>query len=199
MRIAGLDLSLTGLGAVVVPADWDLSFSRVARASFGLTFDKKATEREITDRLILLSHDITVWLDRQKATHVFVESLPTGRAFNLGPLAELRGVVRVELRRKLGLDVVIANQTSVRFLLLGALPGKTGVGPGAKKFNRKAAVQEVLLASGANFEDGDQGDAFAAANWGMEQLGVPHLARLLFPNGLPKPERKPRARKAAAA
>lgn len=197
MRIAGLDLSLTGLGAVVVPGDWDLDFGRVARASFGVRLSETATEREITDRLTCLSHDITVWLEREKATHVFVESLPTGRAFNLGPLAELRGVVRVELRRKLGLDVAIANQTSVRFLLLGALPKKIGTGTEAKKFNRKAAVQEALLASGSNFEDGDQGDAFAAANWGMAELGVPHLARLLFPNGLPKPERK-RVRKAAA-
>jgi hypothetical protein len=198
VRVAGLDLSLTGLGAVVVPGDWDLDFGRVARASFGVPLSERATEREITDRLTCLSHDITVWLEREKATHVYVESLPTGRAFNLGPLAELRGVVRVQLRRKLGLDVAIANQTSVRFLLLGALPKKIGSGAEAKTFNRKAAVQEALLASGSNFEDGDQGDAFAAANWGMAELGVPHLQELLFKFDAPK-VKKPRAKKAVAA
>lgn len=186
MKIAGLDLSLSGLGAVVVPAEWDLSFRRIARASFGQSLPKKATEREITDRLIDLSHDITVWLRRENATHVYVESLPTQRAWHLGPLAELRGVVRTALRRELGLDIVIANQTSVRHLLLGGLP---------KGLDRKAAIKEALAANGANFDDHDQRDAFVVANWGMRELGVPHLQELLMPMKAPK---KPRARKAAA-
>lgn len=189
MRIAGLDLSLSGLGAVVVPGDWDSSFRRVSRASFGQSLPKKASEREITDRLILLSHDITVWLEREKATHVYVESLPTQRAWHLGPLAELRGVVRYMLRTRLGLDIAIANQTSVRHLLLGGLP---------KGLDRKAAVKEALNAAGATFDDHDQRDAFVVANWGMRELGVPHLQELLMPMKVKKAT-KPRARKAAAA
>lgn len=195
MRIAGLDLSLSGLGAVVVPGDWDFTFSRIAFTSFGVSLPKKATEREITDRLLLLSHDVTVWLGREKATHVYVESLPTQRAYQLVPLAELRCAVRLELRRKLAIDIDVANQTSARYLFLGGLPKKT---PAGDKFDKKAAIAEMLKARGARFEDLDQGDAFVVANWGMAALGVPHLKHTLFDPNAPK-AKKPRARKAAAA
>lgn len=194
MRIAGLDLSLSGLGAVVVPGDWDLSFDRVARNSFGMSLKKTATQREITDRLMLLSHDITVWLGREKATHAYVESLPTQRAFQLVPLAELRCAVRLSLRKELGIDIDLANQTSARHLFLGGLPKKTADGD---KFDRKAAIKEALKARGGVFRDLDQCDAFVAANWGMSQLGVPHLQETLFSFDAPKPKRA-RARKAAA-
>ena len=194
MRIAGLDLSLEGLGVVVVPASWDYEFRCVTSASFGVELEKKASQREITDRLLLLSDDLTVWLDRQKATHVFVESLPT-QAFNIAPLAELRCAVRLSLRRKLAIDIEIANQTSARHLFLGGLPKTT---PSGEKFNKKAAIDEALKAKGARFRDLDQSDAFVVANFGLAALGAPHLKHLLFDPNEPK-AKKPRARKAAAA
>lgn len=185
IRAAGIDLSLTGTGAVVVPGTWDRDWRRVLRLSFGRA--RVSGAREVTHRLRDVSRDVCRWLSDAGATHVFVEDLPTRAAFNIVPLAELRGVFRCELLERLGLDPTFVNQSSARKLLLGKLPQK----------DRKAHVVEALKAAGASFDDADQFDAFATVNAGLPALGVPHLQELLFPFDAPK-AKTPRARKAAA-
>ena len=77
------------------------------------------------------------------------------------------------------------NQSSARKTLLGKLPQK----------DRKQHVIEALKAAGADFEDGDQFDAFCAMNARLAELGIPHFQELLFPFDVKKPKR---ARKVAA-
>lgn len=184
---AGVDLSLTGTGVVALKGDWDRDWRRVERASFGRSLPKSASIREITHRLRDVSRDVVRWIVGQAATHVFVEDALTHAAFNIVPLAELRGAFRVLLLEQAGIDPVFVNQSSARKTLLGKLPSK----------DRKAHVIEALKAAGADFEDGDQFDAFCAVNGKLEQLGVPHLQELLFKFDEPKAKR-PRARKVAA-
>lgn len=186
IKAAGIDLSLTGTGTVLVPGPWDLRWHAVERASFGRSLPKSASVREVTHRLRDVTRDVVRWLIRLGATHVFVEDALTHAAFNIVPLAELRGHFRVELLEQAGLDAVFVNQSSARKKLLGKLPPK----------DRKAHVIEALKAAGADFDDGDQFDAFVAVNAGLEDLGIPHLQELLQPFEVKKPKR---ARKAAAA
>lgn len=186
IKPGGFDLSLTGTGAVAVPATWDREWRRVERASFGVKLAKGASVREVTRRIDDLALDLCRWILRVGVTHVYVEDLPTHAAFNIVPLAELRGHFRVVLLRETGLDVEFVNQSNARKILLGKLPQK----------DRKAHVVEALKAAGADFDDSDQFDAFAAVNARLEQHGIPHFQELLFPFDAPKPKR---ARKAVAA
>lgn len=193
IRAAGIDLSLTGTGAVVVPGSWDRDWRRIARASFGVSLEqkklkRKPTVREITHRLKDVSRDVVRWIVREQVTHVFVEDALTHGAFNLVPLAELRGAFRIELLEAAGLDPVFVNQANSRWFLLGKLPPD----------KRKEAVVLALREAGADFEDDDQFDGFVAANRHLEELGIPHLQELRQPFEVKK-AKKPRARKAAAA
>lgn len=190
IKAAGIDLSLTGTGAVIVPGDWDRTWRRVRRMSFGVDLSaaklkRKPTTREITHRIRDISADVARWLIRHEATHAFVEDALTHEAWNLVPLAELRGHFRVVLLEQTGLDPVFVNQASSRKFLLGKLPQK----------DRKAAVVAALRTMGADFEDEDQFDAFTAVNAHLEELGVPHFQELAQPFEV----KKPRTRKAAAA
>jgi hypothetical protein len=109
---------------------------------------------------------------RHGATHVYVEDLPPhAKGFSMVPLAELRGVFRLELLDQAGLDPVFVNQSSARKHLLGKLPQR----------DRKASVIAALKAAGADFDDGDQYDAFSTVNLHLEALGVPHLQELAGP------------------
>jgi Holliday junction resolvasome RuvABC endonuclease subunit len=180
MRIAGLDLSLQGLGAVVVDAKWDLRFDTVERASFGVPLRKDATTREVTDRLRALCLDVRVWLIRMGATHVVAEDLPPhAKGFSMVPLAELRGALRLELLREANLDLQFVNQSRARKILLGKLPPK----------DRKKHVVEALKAAGAGFDDADQADAFCTVNAVLDGFEIPHLHNLLWASE-PKPNRR---------
>lgn len=186
IRAAGIDLSLTGTGSVLVPGSWDRDWRRIARASFGVPTARST--REVTHRLRDISRDVVRWIAHQQATHVFVEDALTHGAFNLVKLAELRGVFRVELLEKTGLDPVFVNQASSRKFLLGKLPPD----------KRKEAVVAALREAGGDFDDDDQFDAFVAVNAHLEELGIPHLQELRQPFEVAKPKKR-RARKAAAA
>ena len=193
IKAAGIDLSLTGTGSVGVPGDWGLDWRRITRASHGVSLDhrtlkRKPTTREITHRLRDVSRDVVRWVLREGITHVFVEDALTHGAWNLVPLAEMRGVFRVELLEQTGLDPVFVNQANSRKFLLGKLPPK----------DRKEVVVAELRKAGADFEDGDQFDAFVAVNRHLEDLGAAHLQELRQPFEVVK-AKKPRARKAAAA
>lgn len=178
MIIAGLDISLTGLGAVAVPSGWDLDWRRVERVSFGVPLPKGASTREVTARLRDLARDVRAWLIRVGATHVVAEDLPPhAKGFSMVPLAELRGVLRLELLDQCGLDLQFVNQSTARKLLLGKLPAK----------NRKQHVVEALEAAGADFADADQADAFCTVNAVLDSFEIPHLHNLLW---LPEPTRQ---------
>lgn len=181
--IAGLDISLTGLGAVAVPSGWDLDWRRVERISFGVSLHKGASTRDVTNRLRDIARDVRVWLIRVGASAVVAEDLPPQRAFSTVPLAELRGVLRLELLDQAGLDLQFVNQSTARKVLLGRLPAK----------ERKAHVVQALRAAGADFADADQCDAFCTVNAVLDQFEVPRLSNLLW-----EPEAKRQKRRRAA-
>lgn len=182
MIVAGLDISLTGLGAVAVPCGWDLDWRRVERDSFGVKLEKGASTREVTHRLRDLARDVRTWLIRVGASHVVAEDLPP-KGFNLVKLGEIRGVLRLELLDQCGLDLQFVNQSTARRILLGKLPAE----------NRKQHVVEALKAAGADFRDADQADAFCTVNAVLDDFGIPHLHHLLWPS-----EPKRTRRRAAA-
>jgi Holliday junction resolvasome RuvABC endonuclease subunit len=180
--IAGLDISLTGFGAVAVPSSWDLDWRRVARISFGRPLAKGASTREATARLRDIARDVRVWLIRVGASHVVAEDLPPhANGFSMVPLAELRGVLRLELLDQAGLDLQFVNQSTARKLLLGKLPAK----------ERKQHVVEALRAAGADFDDADQADAFCTVNALLDDFEIPSLRNLLWQ---PEPKRTKRRR-----
>jgi hypothetical protein len=171
---------------VAVGTDWDLNWRRVRACTLAVPLKKTATPREKLDRLRALALDVRVWAIRVGATKVWAESVPTF-GWNLITLAQIRCAVDIELYREAGLIPLDANQSSVRKFLLGKLPTS----------DRKACVSEALKAAGDPFEDDDQRDAFAVANWGLNKLGAPCLVHLLGEPEVKK--RASRAKKARAA
>jgi hypothetical protein len=177
--VAALDLSFSGLGAVVAPKSWDRRWSRVLASTFTFPLKKNATERDHTKRIRQLVRDVCTWLvwagvAPHSTEPVTIEDLPSGRAFSIVPLAELRGVMRDELLSGFGVDVVFAPQAEARKLLYGTTPPR-GLTPG----DRKRWLLDPLHAAGAHFDDDNQGDAFCAMNWRMHELGIPCYLHLL--------------------
>jgi hypothetical protein len=93
--VVGIDLSLTGLGLVAVPGDWDLTWSRIATERHGIPLRRDASPRERTSRNATLAASALRFCERVNATHCWIEGYPaSGRVFGLPALAELGGVVR---------------------------------------------------------------------------------------------------------
>ncbi len=181
--VLGLDISTSGLGMVAVPTDWDLNWRRVRFYSLEYKLKKTATARDRMDRLRALSLDVRTWAIRVGATKAWAEACPTF-GHNIMVLAKLRCAIELELYRETNLILEDAQQSSVRQFLLGRFP----------PCDRKAAVSEALKVAGDPFEDDDQRDAFAVANWGLSELGAPCFAHLLG-----TPEEKPKRKRARAA
>lgn len=182
--VLGIDASLTGTGLVAVPADWDCDWRRVEHVTLGVSLTRLASERERIERMQALALDVRVWAVRVGATHAWIEDVPSGRAFNIPQLAELRGFIRSELARECRLFVERSNQSSARKLFLGALPQR----------DRKAAVVETIDRMTNIFDSTDEKDAFvSAANWGLSELGATCI--VLPPP--PKVARPKRTKKAA--
>ena len=187
--VLGIDASLTSTGLCAIPLDWDMRWEKLRCHSIKRSLTKVATERERIERMQSIAVEVRCFAVQVHATAVWIEDLPSGRAFNIPQLAELRGFIRAELARDLQLRLFVerANQSTIRKLLLGKLPPS----------DRKAAVAAALDLMTADcvikpFDDGDQRDAFVVANWGLSECAAPCVA-------LPAPDvaKKPRARKAA--
>lgn len=163
--VLGVDLSLTGLGLVAVPVNWDLRWDRVQRQTLGLALPKGASQREYVERRRALCDDVARWASRRSVTHVWVEGYPMGgRLFNIDKLAELGGVLKDRMH-ELGLYLEPVPEVTARKLLLGKLPPR----------DRKAVVVETLRQLGAGFDDADQADAFTVANYGLSELNAPFI------------------------
>jgi Holliday junction resolvasome RuvABC endonuclease subunit len=181
-KIGALDLSLRGLGMVAVPHDWDLRWERVQFKTLSYPLKRTATTREEVARLIALSNDVCRWLEAVEVTEVWCEHISSHQGFQVVQLSELRAAVRLEVSRRLGLDVQFAPEMTARKTLLGWVPGK----------DRKAHVVEALKAAGDPFEC-DERDAFTIANLRLHELGAPCLTGLLGEK--PAKPKKPSKRK----
>lgn len=186
--VLGIDLSLRGLGLCAVPTDWDLDPRRVRAVTLAVPLRKDATTREQVERLRSLALDVRTWAVRVGATRAWVESYAFNMAHGAHYLAELGGVVKLELMRECGLDIAVANMSSARKLLYGRIPPR-----GIPQAQRKAWLLEPLRLAGLQLDNDNEGDAFCVANWGLSELGAPCFAQLL---GVP--EAKPKRRRKAA-
>jgi hypothetical protein len=187
--VLGIDASLTSTGLVACPLDWDQDWSRLRTHTIKKSLTKAASERDRIERMQSIALEIRIMAVRWGVTQAWIEDLPTGRAFHIPQLAELRGFIRKELADDLQLRIFVerANQSTIRKLLLGKLPPS----------DRKAAVISVLDAMTAEcpiqpFNTDDERDAFVVANYGLSELGAPCIA-------LPAPEPVKRASRKKAA
>lgn len=159
--VLGLDLSTTASAAVAVPLDWDGDWSRVRSLVVGERLRRDASDAERARRTETIAARLVAFARVTGATSAWVEGYAYSQATAAHTLAELGGVVRLELVRA-GFELHTANMSTARKLLLGKVPRQ-----GAKR-----AVFETLGAAGARFETEDESDAFCAANLGLSELGA---------------------------
>lgn len=158
--ILGLDLSTRAAAAVAVPQDWDGRWSRVRSLVVGEPLRRDATDPERARRCESIALPIVAFARTHVVTSVWIEGYAFSQATAAHTLAEVGGVVRLELVRA-GFAIRTANMSTARKLLLGKVPRK-----GAKD-----AVVATLRAAGATFETADEADAYCCANLGLYELG----------------------------
>jgi Holliday junction resolvasome RuvABC endonuclease subunit len=158
-RILGLDLALRNVGAVLIPTTWNLDWSDVIHAHY-TSKRKEGTLVERDHNIRSLVEQVCLFAEVYDATHVWIEDYAfRARAGQSLEAAELCGCVRWELRRRLDIPVAMAPQATMRKLITG-----NGRAP-------KELVHETLLAMGAPWKSDHESDAFAAANYGLSELG----------------------------
>jgi len=157
--VLGLDLSATAAAAVSVPLDWDGQWSRVHSVVVGESLRHDASDAERARRRETIASQLVAFAQAERTTVAYIEGYAFSQHSAAHTLAEVGGVVRLELVRA-GIEIRTANMGMSRRLLLGKCP------KGAK-----VAVYAALKAAGATFETLDESDAFAAANLGLSELG----------------------------
>jgi hypothetical protein len=187
----GIDLSLLGLGLCAVPAGWDRDFRQVRATTLEYKLPKTASAREQIARLRALALDVRRFADRVHATVLTAEDIPPHAKFSVVVLAELRAAVRFELTDH-NYEVEFVNASDARRLLYGRDVPR-GLTPAA----RKAWLTDPVLRAGGRFDDHNQVDAFAIANWSLWEVDEEHFSNLVGPVP-PKPKRS-RARKGQLA
>lgn len=171
--IAGVDASLTNTRVAVVPSDWASDWSRW-RVSDAIGYDLPSGVTKLQDRLNRIGTVVEAvrrFCLVNLASEIWVEGYAYNRRFQAHQLGELGGVLRYELTRQYveqlgarGLEVVReAPLASIRTQLLGSKRLKGDI---------KQQVRRRLKAAGCPWEQHDELDAIAAANYGLAQLGV---------------------------
>jgi len=159
--VLGLDLSLTAAAAVAVPLDYDGDFRRIVALVVGEKLRRDATDAERARRTETIAARLVRFALENRAAVAYVEGYAFSQRTAAHALAELGGVVRLELVRA-GIDVQTANVGSARKLLLGKVPRQ----------DAKVAVAEAFRAAGAPLDWSlDETDAMACANLGCSLLG----------------------------
>lgn len=174
-KLLALDLSLTGLGMIVMPANWGGDWTKLSRRTFEHKLPKDATQGEKTNRLVQLASEVVHFAKTNHAAYAVHEQYafnqPGGRTFDLG---ELGGVVKHELFRNLGIITEPVNVMTARKFLLGRLPKKTELLPGGRKKDSgaKAWAQEGARRAGCpEVWTEDERDAWVVANLRAGELG----------------------------
>ena len=170
MALLGLDLSARAAAAVMVPLDWDGQWRRVKTLVVGEALSKGASDRDRALRCAYIAERICEFARRYHVAQAWIE----GYAFNQNTaahtVAEVGGVVRLELVRA-GVEIRTANMQSARKLLLGKLPPRGKDIPKNERVTAKDAVKETLRMAGAAFNTLDEYDGFTCANLGMSEVG----------------------------
>lgn len=169
--ILGLDISSRSTATVAIPLDWDGRWSRVEWLLCGQPLPRGATDLARAQRTEHIARAIVEFARRKGGTVAFIESYGFNQNVAAHTLAEVAGVVRLELVRA-GIEIHTAQMSSARKLLLGRLPNPRAAGKGAAK----KAVYGTLTAAGAKLPPESAGgmdvaDAIVCANHGLAELG----------------------------
>jgi hypothetical protein len=173
--ILGLDISSRSTATVAIPLDWDGRWSRVEWLLCGQPLTKRASDLVRAQRCEQIARSIVEFARRQGGSVAWIEGYAFGQNTSAHTLAEVAGVVRLELVRA-GIEINTANMSTARKLLLGKVPvGKKLENGKREKGVAKAAVYRTLTALGAKLPIGTPGmdvaDAIVCANFGLEKLG----------------------------
>ena len=176
--VIGLDMSLTGAAAVVLPAGWNHEPKTVKTMLTGYKLGAGALYGERLDRIVHVVDVLGSFIEEHggnpardgrngvllKPVAVFIEDYAYSKhSANTTKLAELGGALRYFLAHELGIVPQIITASRARSYLLGKIPKGKGV--------QKPAVQAALRSAGFNFESHDEYDAMAVANAGLAELG----------------------------
>jgi len=159
--IMGLDLSPTASAAFSAPLDWDGDWRRTARLTVGESLPRDASDTARARRCETIATRLVAFAKQHNVTQIWIEGYAFSRADQAHSIAEVSGVVRLELVRA-GLEIRSVPASSVRKLLLGKVP----------RSQAKAAVYAAFKAAGAPIETFDEGDALAVANYGLSENGA---------------------------
>jgi len=175
MVILGLDISSRSTATVAIPLSWDGVWSRVEWLLCGQPLPRGASDLARAQRTEHIARAIVEFARRKGGTVAFIESYGFNQNTSAHTLAEVAGVVRLELVRA-GIEIHTAQMSTARKLLLGKIPvGKKLPSGKREKGVAKLAVYETLTAMGARLPAGTPGmdvaDAIVAANFGLERLG----------------------------
>jgi Holliday junction resolvasome RuvABC endonuclease subunit len=166
VRVVGLDLSLTCPAGVGIPDGWELGDWSTLQTFRYQTLPLREGEDRV-ERLLDVAWHVCHFVKRCRATRVFAEAYAfSRRSSSVTKLAELGGVVRAELHRQDSPRVEELTASFCRKLLLGKLPRR----------DAKVEVEHRLRKNGAPFRDDNEADAFAVANAGLSECGLPFLS-----------------------
>jgi Holliday junction resolvasome RuvABC endonuclease subunit len=160
MMLMGLDLSTRAAAAVAVPTLWDGRWDRVRSLVAGEGLKRDASDLERARRTETIARRLVAFAHANGVETAFIESYAFNQAKAAHTLAELGGVVRLELVRA-GIEIRTAPMSTARKMLLGKLP----------RADVKAHVYATIRAAGGMFETADEADAFCAVNWGLSEVG----------------------------
>lgn len=175
--VLGIDLSARSAAVVAIDSGWDGKWSRVEWLLCGQSLPRGASDLSRVQRCEHIARSLVEFAKRKGASVAWIESYGFNQAVAAHTLAEVGGVVRLELVRA-GIEIHTAQMATARKLLLGRVPSSRKEGKGAAK----RAVYATLTAAGARLPTGDAGmdvaDAIVCANFGLSELGGYALAQL---------------------
>lgn len=192
MYFVAADLSLSSAGFVALPAGWGGDWSLLERLTLQTEKEPGVNEQlDLAERMRTIAWDFGQWLhwlvddpEGLKPTNVRVfYERPPSYAFNAQKLVALAAVVQDHLLGGTPIPLEPVDQSSVRKLLLGALP--------EAKLRKPMTLSAVRGLSGFDWDSDDELDAFANLNFALST--IPGEFFFAAPPVAPKP----RARRGA--
>ena len=149
-KVLGLDLSLTGLGMVVLGAEGEVLFSETV----GERLSRGASVREKIERLLYLSGRVLEVVKTHEPDAVVIEDYAYGARFGATfDLGELGGVVKTSLWLRCKIEPIMVGSGTARKVVLGH--GRP----------KKAEIIPMLRKMGGVFKDHNEADAYVVAEW----------------------------------
>ena len=163
-RIMGLDLSLTGTGVVVL----DAGEGKIVRAqTIGYSLDKDATEQQRLDRLVNLAAGIKTLIEETHPHVIVIEGHAYGARFGGAALAELHGVVKVQIYYLTKqAPMVVAPKKARKVVLDDGAADKKKIGKIVRTLERHGVMEVEALG------DHNQRDAWVLAEYARRVHGT---------------------------